>query len=386
MTGLDRDLAAALHREVDGLSVDPAGAVARFPDRLRARRRQRRGAAVGAAAAAVVLVAAVGLSGGGQRDADGPPAEDGRRVTSVEPRGTTRIALGGAPSRVTADGDVLWVALGTGSIARVDTATDMVTRVGELPSIPFDVQPAGGLLWVSLPNDNRVVAIDPADGRLVHSVPTTAPGPRGLTAAGSSIWATAGTRLLQIDAATGETTRSVALPDAVLPYDVSVTADAAWVTDSRAPVVTRVPLDGGDPSSVDVGGPTVGTVASAGSVWVGLKEEPALLRLDPDSGAVRSRAPLPAATLGLAVVAGDVWATAPDADRVLSFDGASGRKTRDWRVGDFPPIVAGDGSTVWVSSNLSNELVKVPLAGNSNSRDPGPSLSGRCGHRPAGRP
>ena len=60
-----------------------------------------------------------------------------------------------------------------------------------------------------------------------------------------------------------------------------------------------------------------------------------------------------------------MWAAAPDEDRVLSFDGASGRKTRDWRIGDFPPIVAGDGSTVWVSSNLSNELVKVPLAGNS---------------------
>ena len=363
MSGIDHDLAAALHREVDGLPVDPAGAVARFPERLRARRRQRRGTAFGVAAAIGVLVAAVGLSGGGQRDADGPPADD-RRVATVEPRGATRIALGSTPTRVTADGDTLWVALGTGSLARVDAATDRVTRVGDLPSIPFDVQPAGGLLWVSLPNDNRVVAIDPADGRLVHSVPTTAPGPRGLTSAGSSIWATAGTRLLQIDARTGETTRSVSLPGAVLPYDVSVSADAAWVTDSRAPTVTRVPLDGGAPSSLDVGGPTVGTVVSGESVWVGLKETPALLRLDPDSGAVRSRVPLPAAPLGLAVVAGDVWATSPDADRVLSFDGASGRRTRDWKVGDFPPIVTGDDTTVWVSSNLSNELVKVPLAAN----------------------
>jgi sugar lactone lactonase YvrE len=364
MTGLDRDLSAALHREVAGLSVDAAGAVARFPDRLRARRRQRRGTALGATAAIVALVAAIGLFGGGQPDADAPPADDGGRVETVEPRGSTRVALGSAPSRVTADGDTVWVALATGSLARVDAATDHVDRVGELPSIPFDVQPAGGLLWVSLPNDNRVVALDPTDGRLVHSVPTTAPGPRGLTSAGSSIWATAGTRLLQIDARTGETTRTVAVPGGVLPYDVSVSADAAWVTDSRARTVTRVPLDGGAPTSFDVGGPTVGTVVSGGAVWVGLKDAPALLRLDPDSGATLSRVRLPATPLGLAVVAGDVWATAPDADRVLSFDGASGRRTRDWKVGDFPPIVAGDDKTVWVSSNASNELVKVPLATN----------------------
>ena len=91
-----------------------------------------------------------------------------------------------------------------------------------------------------------------------------------------------------------------------------------------------------------------------------------LVRLDATTGQVQSRPTVAAPALGLAVIAGEVWAGLPDADQVVSFDARSGKAMRSWRVGDFPPIVTGDEAAVYVSSNLSNQIIRVPLAENGS--------------------
>jgi len=211
-----------------------------------------------------------------------------------------------------------------------------------------------------MPFENRIVALDPADGHIVHTGTTSKPGPRALTLAGGSLWATAGTALLELDPATGSALLTVALPGSGLPYDVAVSGDSVWVTDSRTTSVARYRLDGGQLERVALGGPTVGVVFTGGSVWVALKEAKEIVRLDAATGQVQSRQILPSPALGLALVAGEVWAGVPAIDRVMSFDARSGNPLRSWHVGDFPPIVTGDDAAVYVSSNVSNEIIRVP--------------------------
>jgi hypothetical protein len=145
------------------------------------------------------------------------------------------------------------------------------------------------------------------------------------------------------------------------PYDVVVTGDAAWVTDSQGTSVTRLPLFGGAAQQVPVGTGSLGVVAAGGAIWVALAGTDNLIRLDPDTGAVLSRPSLPAPGLALSVIGSSVWGGVPDADLVVSFDAASGRQTRRWAVGDYPPYVVGADDVVYVSSNKSGEMVRVPL-------------------------
>ncbi len=362
MTGrdLEAELRSYLHGQVDGEQVEIGTAMAVFPDRLDHRRRQRRTVA----AIAVAIVAAVIVtmpSVGGDRRA-GPPAEQqGGEVRTVTPTGTTAVGLGGKPVRLAAVGGSVWAALDDGGVVRVDPATGQASTVAELPSSLFDIEVARRWVWVSQPFDARVEAIDPETGRVVHTVTTGSPGPRGMQLVGDSLWFAAGGGLSEVDADTGQLRRTLALPGVTHPYDVAVTGDAAWVTDSRGPAVIRLPLSGGPAQHVSVGTGSTGVVAAGGAIWVALVGTDSLIRLDPDTGAVLSRPSLPAPGLALNVIGPSVWAGVPDADLVVSFDAASGRQTRRWAVGDYPPYVVGDHDAVYVSSNKSGEMVRVPL-------------------------
>lgn len=363
----EREVADALHRQVDGVVLDAGRAFAEFPRHLARRRRRRRGATL-AAAATIAAVAVISSSVTGERQAVDLPVDEPRLVVPIEPRGSDIIPLGAPPSRVSLRGSTLWAALSTGSLARVDTARGTASRIGSLPSTPFDVEPTDRWVWVSLPFDNQILALDPVDGHVVHTVTTASPGPRGLTLASGSLWCTAGTALLELDPRTGDQLRSVPLPAAGLPYDLVVGVGSVWVTDARTTVVTRYLLNDRRLEQIDVGGPSVGVALADGTVWVARKDAAHLVRLDARTGRVVSEPPLPSPALGLATIGAEVWAGVPDADQVMSFDVDTGEATRSWRVGDFPPIVTGDDQSIYVSSNHTNEIIRVPMAVNPAER------------------
>ncbi len=255
----------------------------------------------------------------------------------------------------------MWAALDDGGVVQVDPVSGQARTVAELPSSLFDIEVASRWVWVSQPFDRRVQAIDPETGRVVHTVTTGSPGPRGMTLVGDSLWFAAGAELFEVDAGTGKARRTLALPAVTLPYDVAVTDDVAWVTDARSTSVNRVPLSGAPALQVPVGAGSTGVVATGGAVWVALAATENLVRLEPDTGAVLSRPSLPAPGLALNVIGSSVWAGVPDADLVVSFDATSGKQTRRWAVGDYPPYVVGSDDAVYVSSNESGEMVRVPL-------------------------
>ena len=226
--------------------------MAAFPDRVDHRRRQRR--TLAAVAAAIVAAVIVTLPTVGADRRAGPPAEQqGDEVRTVTPTGTTAVELGGKPLRLAAVRGSVWAALDDGGVVRVDPASGQASTVAELPSSMFDIEVARRWVWVSQPFDKRVQAIDPETGRVVHTVTTGSPGPRGMQLVGDSLWFAAGAELFEVDADTGQVRRTLALPGVTLPYDVAVTGDAAWVTDSRGTSVTRLPLSGGPAQQVPVG-------------------------------------------------------------------------------------------------------------------------------------
>jgi hypothetical protein len=67
----------------------------------------------------------------------------------------------------------------------------------------------------------------------------------------------------------------------------------------------------------------------------------------------------------LAVTANDraVWVGLPEIDQVAEVDDRSRRLVRLLKLGDYPPFARQYGDTLLVTSNLTGELIRVPLGG-----------------------
>ena len=115
---------------------------------------------------------------------------------------------------------------------------------------PQGVAAHGGTLYVSSSADGRILAVDLRSGRsrillaasAGRSLRGLAVDPRTglLFAAGTD---TAGGVVLAVDHRSGRVVRRWVVPGATRLADLTVSADAVWVTDSGVDRLTRIPLD-----------------------------------------------------------------------------------------------------------------------------------------------
>jgi hypothetical protein len=190
-----------------------------------------------------------------------PPAAVVATIPVPAPAGQVLVTAG-----------AVWV-LGFQTVTRIDPQTNRVVAAIPLPQHGSDgpLVAGAGALW--LRQGRSIVRIDPQRNRLVGTVPA---GPRGgglladLAVGGGAVW----------------------LPS----YDAGF-----WRFDLRTRQWTPVPA------------PTAGSVAAgSGAVWAGCCEGGTagggrLLRLDPTTGRVTARIPLPGIAGKVAIGAGGVW-------------------------------------------------------------------------------
>lgn len=204
-------------------------------------------------------------------------------------------------------GGRLWVANLGGSVGVLDSASgEVLGRVGVAPGEPAGVAVEGNSAWVPLHGPEGGLARIDADTLELAIRVELAESAFAAVVDGGSVWvAGLDRRVFEIDAATGEVTRSIEAGAA--PRGIAVTPEAVWVTlrDDRqlvrldrgsGEVVDRISLDGA-PWPVAVG---------AGSVWVGLLDGQ-LLRVDPESGEVTGRGAIDPEARSVAVGTGEVW-------------------------------------------------------------------------------
>jgi len=151
--------------------------------------------------AVAVLLAAAGCSGGADtpgspRSIPPPPAPSGTTVPAFDRgRFAAVIPLPGASSLAVADG-VLWVLGASGTVVRIDPATNQV--VGEPLRVPADaaaIAVAQGALWVAgvapgdlgAPGKDAVTRIDLESGRTVATIPVGR-APLDLAATPGAVW------------------------------------------------------------------------------------------------------------------------------------------------------------------------------------------------------
>ena len=266
----------------------------------------------------------------------------------ASPQLVARIETGSSPGGATAAYGAVWVANDrSGTLARVDPATNRVTRRLRLRPGLFSVTHGFGALWVVNYARDTLSRVDPSTGR-VRSV-RVGDTPFDVAAAFGRVWVTAweAGKLVEVDPRSLRVVRRIAI--GARPTGLHVAGGGLWVgfgrsataiarLDPKSAKIERVPLSVRAPSwfVAGVGGLWIqaadnvlvhverghvvdrltfgrtlaqGALAPDGTLWIPDKEQSLVYRVDPKTARVLdSFAAGPGAFLALRAY-GSMWVT-----------------------------------------------------------------------------
>lgn len=264
-----------------------------------------------------------------------------------------RIAVGGSPWGVAADGDTIWVSdASRATVVGLDATTGTVS--GEIPTGAGDPRDAGlalvdGRLWVANLGGS-VGVLDAATGARVARIQVAPGEPAAVAVAGPWAWAPRhgpGGGLTRIDARSMGDPAPTAMRDSA--FAVAVAGDRVWVSGLEGGLFAVDASTGEVRLDVDLAGSPRGVTIAAGDVWVTLRDRREVVRLDGDTGEILARIDVDGQPWPIAAGAGAVWAADLDGT-LVRIDPTTNRVTATASIAPQARGVAVAGDTVWVTS------------------------------------
>jgi streptogramin lyase len=230
------------------------------------------------------------------------------RIDPATNRVTRRLRLRPGLFSVTHGFSALWVVnYETGTLARVDPRSGRVRSV-RVGGVPFDVVAAFGRVWVTAWEAGRLVEVDPSTLRVVRRI-AIGPRPTGLHVAGGGLWVGFGRSATAIARFEPKSGRVERVPVGVrAPSWFVVGAGGLWI---QAADNVLVHVEGGHVVDRLTFGRTLaqGALAADGTLWIPDKEQNVVYRVDPGTARVLgSFAAGPGAFLALRAY-GSMWVT-----------------------------------------------------------------------------
>jgi YVTN family beta-propeller protein len=361
--------ARALERSV--AEVDP---VQRLQDLGRRRRRQQTiTSALALAVAAAVLAGAVVAVGIVRRSSPQPVAGS---TPTAPARVVATFPLGGNPMAMAVREADLWVVQNNPPwVNHWVTPTNPMTR--ESPTIALTAAPtrlvaSQDAVWVLTPSDNHLLRIDPATTEVVATIGVRR-GSSGLAVGAGAVWVSSSQEgtVVRIDPATNQVVASI--PVGPAPGAMTVAGGVLWVAlpDNG---LARIDPASNRSTVVDVPGCCAGELAAGeGALWVANHRDGALVRVDPVTGRVAARIPLPKTTdqrpHQVAVGEGAVWVTSISPSRgtanlLWRVDPVSNQVTGTLDLGPTSAgaianrVAAGNGA-VWVGGSTQGSVLRL---------------------------
>jgi len=230
------------------------------------------------------------------------------RIDPATNRVTRRLRLRPGLFSVTHGFGALWVVnYKTGTLARVDPHSGRVRSV-RVGGTPFDVVAAFGRVWVTAWEAGRLVEVDPSTLRVVRRI-AIGPRPTGLHVAGGGLWVGFGRSATAIARFEPKSRKVERVPVGVrAPSWFVAGAHGLWI---QAADDVLVHVEGGHVVDRLTFGRTLaqGALAADGTLWIPDKEQNVVYRVDPRTARVLgSFAAGPGAFLALRAY-GSMWVT-----------------------------------------------------------------------------
>jgi hypothetical protein len=137
---------------------------------------------------------------------------------------------------------------------------------------------------------------------------------------------------------------------------------------TSGPVATRSPTTAPEGVAVTVGPKPCGVLSAAGAVWVSEYGADDVVRLDPATHQVLSRARTGAAPCGMAYGAGSVWVEDYSGSALTRVDARTGRTVTDYAVGDAPYDVAFAAGAAWSTDYNDGTLTRIDASTGRSSK------------------
>jgi outer membrane protein assembly factor BamB len=263
-------------------------------------------------------------------------------------------------------------AAATGSLVRVNPATNEVTARYRVSAHPGVITTSAGRVWLGDYRDGALWALEPRAGELKRV--TSLGEPRDLTALGGKIYVASDSAeiftgtVARYDAVNGVRERKVDL----LACAIAGGEGVVWSCGN--PNVNKLSTELGDlrilrsvelpyrkPYSIETIRFSQRDLAIGyGSVWVlGDGIDRRLWRLDRSSGRVLATIELPFIPRTVATGEGGVWISAPLDDRVLRIDPETNAITATIPTGRGTSGVAAGAGWVWVTSTIDGTVSRI---------------------------
>ncbi len=166
------------------------------------------------------------------------------------------------------------------SVGVIDPATGDILRSIELPYAPGSMAEGEGAVWVTAPDDGKVMRIDVQTEAVVDSTPVGS-APAGIAVGEGAVWVvdSAGPSLIRVSPDTNEEVDTITVGNG--PVGVAVTAGAVWVTNRLDGTVSRLDLATDEVTAIPVGDAPTGIAADDDGVWVANSDDGTVVRIDP---------------------------------------------------------------------------------------------------------
>jgi streptogramin lyase len=296
-------------------------------------------------AAMVVLVLALVDSGGG--------------VHASKP-----IPIGGAPLRIAADDDAIWVtSQPDGTLTRLNPESgEAVGKPLQLGAGISGVAVGAGSVWVSDPPHGEILRVDPQSGEVVKRIEVGG-SPGAIAFGGGDVWVADedGAGVSAVAAKSGRVLRR-GLPPHAEPLRLAVGQGGLWVSSASTGSVRRIDLSTFRiDSPTPVGRGPAGVTVAHGLVWVANSRSNTVTKVDPSIHAVVGD-PIEVGGQPGGIDAGNttVWVASAAEDAVTRIDLESGERSgAPIQVGSEPGAVAVGETAVWVADNGEGAVTRI---------------------------
>jgi virginiamycin B lyase len=287
------------------------------------------------------------------------------------------IPVQGGPSGVAVgDGGAVWVATWgaqNSRVVRIDQAGNRVMATVAVPLGQVQLAVGAGAVWVASSSDNSVSRIDPVTDKVAATI-AVGRQPSAVAVAAGSVWVASALddTVSRIDPASNRVVASIPIPGQGSALSLAAAGGSVWVSGNQG--LHRIDPAGNRVTKVDV---CCGELAAgAGGLWMADGRDGAVLRLDPASGRVLARIPVPPAAapegpFHIAAGGGAVWVTSEtvqprpgDASLLWRVAAAANRFAGTLQVGTVgrnhisPTVATGQGA-VWVTVADADAVLRI---------------------------
>ena len=266
------------------------------------------------------------------------------------------VPIGQTPRGIAVGKRYVWSAnAGEGTVSQIDPEKLKVVRTIGIGKAATALVEAGDEVWVATGSDDTVERLDARSGGVLDSVrlPSDFSSSAYAIAAGAgAVWVGSGNKLVKIDPALAVVERHRRIGGGIGGgvNGIVVLASSVWVVASDESITRISAVSFRQTARTGIGLVPSGVAAGPDSVWVGT---PTVLRIDPLTARVTATTeviPLRnyPPTLSIAYGDGSVWVASFDTGRVIRLD-PNTRAVRSIRVGGHPSGIAYGDGRVWVT-------------------------------------